>query len=361
MVSEYLNQTVSYYLQYVLPQNLISKWVVAAAVLVLFFVLSKLFVFIIQKVVVGLTSKTKTSLDDLLVDKTNKPISWLLIFVGIRIALEFLALENGFAVYLTKANNSLIYFSVIFLAIAVIVAFIDHWGYKFAKKSKSKLDDILVPLFRKFVYVIGAIAMAVFILDLWGINIAGLLAGVGIAGLALGFAVKDSLANIFGGISLIVSKTFHVGDKIEVESVIGVVQEVGIRATRIRTFDNEMYIIPNGVMANSILRNYHQPASISRVQLPFGVEYGSDPEKVKKVVIEAVKKMKGIEKEPAPDVIFDQMADFSLNFKLRFWVPTVDDVYPKKWEANGLIYNALNKAKIGIPFPTRTVYMHKGK
>ncbi|HII72248.1 TPA: mechanosensitive ion channel family protein [Candidatus Woesearchaeota archaeon] len=360
MISEYINQSASYYLSYVVPPQWLNKWVVAASILIFFVVVSKVFLFVVEKIILALTKKTKTNLDDLLIERTNKPVSWLLIFIGIRIALEFLALDNIVADYATKINNSIIYFMVIYLIAVVIVVFIDNWGMTFARKSKSKIDDILVPLFRKVTWVIATIGMAIFVLDLWGINISGILAGVGIAGLALGFAVKDSLGNIFGGISLIVSKTFHVGDKVEVEGHTGLIDEVGIRATRIKTFDNELIIVPNGVMANAIIKNYHQPSLSSRVVVPFGVEYGTKLEKLYKVIFDdVVKKMKDIEKDPAPQVVFKEMANSSLNFELRFWVSNVDDVFPKKFEANEKIYEALNKAKIGIPFPCVTVY--KGK
>ncbi len=364
MLQEWVNASATTYLSYVMPPQWVNKWVVALAILIVFFILSKMFLFIVQKFVLLATSKTKTKLDDMLVEETNKPISWLLIFIGLKIALGYLSLENGLAEYSAKTNNSLIYFIVIYILIKIVVVFIDHWGEQVAKRTKSKLDDLLVPLFRKTTYVIGLIAMAIFILDEWGINIAGILAGVGVAGLAIGFAVKDSLSNIFGGIALIMSKSFTIGDKIQAEGFTGIVKEVGIRATRIRTFDNELLIIPNGIMANTIIKNYHQPNHRARVVVPFGVEYGTKIEKAKKVAEEVMKDIKGIErKDPKPEVVFKEMADSSLNFELRFWVDDVDNVWPKKFEANEKLYNALNKAKIGIPFPTRTVYNYnyKGK
>ncbi|MFC1723009.1 mechanosensitive ion channel family protein [Nanoarchaeota archaeon] len=361
MIQEWVNQSATYYMGYVLPPNLINKWVIAAAIVILFAVLSKLFVWVIQKAVLGLTAKTKTKLDDMFVKQTNAPVSWLLIFIGLRIALEFLNIQSGIGAVITKTNNSLLYFSIIFLLVRIAIVFIDYWGERFAKKSKTKLDDILIPLFRKVVYVVGFIGMAIFILDAWGINIAGILAGVGIAGLALGFAVKDSLANIFGGISLIISKTFHIGDKIEADGHKGIIEEVGVRATRVRTFNNEILIIPNGIMANTVIKNYHQPTKKARCVIPFGVEYGTKIEKAKDVALAVAKSIKGIErKDPKPSVVFKEMADSSLNFELRFWVDDVDDVWPKKFEANEKMYNALNKAKIGIPFPCRTVYNVKG-
>ncbi|MFC1741871.1 mechanosensitive ion channel family protein, partial [Nanoarchaeota archaeon] len=206
------------------------------------------------------------------------------------------------------------------------------------------------------------IVIAIMVLDLWGVNIAGLLAGVGIAGLAIGFAVKDSLSNIFGGISMILDKTINVGDKIKLDDgTVGVVHDVAIRATRIKTYDNEILVVPNGVMSNMKIKNYNQPDMTARVVIPFTVEYGTDPDKVKKLVLEEIKKFKDILKSPEPVVRFDEMADFALSMKAFFWVDDIGKVYPKKEEATRAIYKLLGKKKIGIPFPTQTLFVKKGK
>ncbi len=344
----------------VLPPPFNIKYVVAAIIFTFFFVASKAFVYIVEKVILVLTSKTKTKLDDMLVEKTNKPVSWLLIFIGARIALEFLDLQNGFADIIYKGNNSLIYISVGIVIVSVITTIIDHWGITVAKKTASTIDDALVPLFRKITKAVMFIMLGIMVLDIWGINVAGLLAGVGIAGLAIGFAIKDSLANIFGGISLIMDKTFNVGDKIALpDGTVGVVQDVGIRATRIKTYDNEVLVVPNGTLSTAIIKNYHLPDMKARVKIPFTISYGEDPEKAKAVVLEVLKKMKGIMKDPAPVTKFDNMGDFSLNMLALFWVEDISDFYPKKEEATYAIYQVLNKKKIDIPFPTQTVYLKK--
>jgi MscS family membrane protein len=343
-----------------LPPPFDNIYVVAGIIFIGFLILSKLFVYIAEKVILALTRKTKTNLDDMIVERTEHPISWLLIFIGLKIALEYLNLQNGFADFLSTASTSLIYISVGVVVVSVVVTLIDHWGKVFSRKTKSKMDDALVPLFRTTVKVIMVCLIGVMVLDLWGVNITGLLAGLGIAGLALGFAVKDSLANVFGGISLILDKTFNVGDKVELEDgTIGVVKDVGIRATRIRTYDNEAIIVPNGTLANMRIKNFHLPDVSARVSVAFGVEYGADPDKVKKIVLAEIKKMKDVMKDPEPFVKFDEMADSALNMKAFFWVDNLDKFYPKKEEATTRIYKLLNKHRIGIPFPQMDVHLKK--
>ncbi|MBW2965189.1 mechanosensitive ion channel family protein [Candidatus Woesearchaeota archaeon] len=346
----------------VLPPPFANKYIIALIVFIIFFVASKAFLFLVEKFILALTAKTKTKLDDMLVERTNKPISWLLIFIGLRISLDFLDLQNMVGDVLSKINNSFIYLWSGIVIIAVIVTLIDYWGMTYAKKTKSTIDDALVPLFRRTTKVVMMVVLAIMILSMWGVDVTGLLAGVGIAGIAIGFAVKDSLANIFGGVSIILDKSVNVGDKIELaDGTVGIVDDVGIRATRIKTYDNESVLIPNGSMSTMKIKNYNLPDLRARVTVQFGTEYGTDPEKVKKLVLAEIKGMKEVLKDPEPVVRFSEMADFALVFKAFFWVDDISKVYPNKEEANLKIYKMLNKKKIGIPFPTQTVYVKKGK
>ena len=343
-----------------LPPPFDSRYIVAAIIFIVFLALSKLFLYIVEKIILAMTAKTKTKLDDMLIKRTQAPISWLLIFIGIKIAFEYLAFSGGWVSVVGTGIMSAIYLAVGFVILAVVLTLIDFWSVMFAKKTKSTIDDALVPLFRTTTKVIVIIMLVIMVLDLWGVNVTGLLAGVGIAGLALGFAVKDTLANIFGGVSLILDKTFNVGDKVELaDGTIGVIKDVGIRATRIKTYDNEVIIVPNGNMATMRIKNFHQPDVSARVSVAFGVEYGTDPDKVKKLVLAEIKKMKDIMKDPEPFVKFDEMADSALNMKAFFWVDNLEKFYPKKEEATTMIYKLLNKHKIGIPFPQMDVHVKK--
>jgi len=217
-----------------------------------------------------------------------------------------------------------------------------------------------LPLSKKIINAIFIIFAVIWILKLWNVDVTGLLAGVGIAGIAIGFAIKDSLANIFGGISLLFDKAFQVGDMIELESGIkGVVDDIGIRSTRVRTFNNELMIIPNGQLANGRVTNYNQPTLSARVVVSFGVEYGTKHEKVKKLVLDTVAKISNMLDDPAPVVVFTSMGDSALLFEAKFWVKNISERYETKEKATCMIYDALNKAKIGIPFPTRTVHVKK--
>jgi len=129
-----------------------------------------------------------------------------------------------------------------------------------------------------------------------------------------------------------------------------------LRSTKLKTYDNEVIFIPNGSLANAKIKNFTEPDFSIRVNVNFGVEYGSDPAEVQKVVLEALKKIDTVIKEPKPAVQFLNMSDFSLDFIARAWVKEYTQAYSTKLKMTDEIYKVLNKAKIGIPFPTHTIY-----
>ena len=244
------------------------------------------------------------------------------------------------------------------MAALIINLLIEFWGKEFAKKTKSDLDDELLPIAYKFVKVIIYIIGFILVLHEWEINVAPLLASLGIVGIAIGFAVKDYLSNIIGGIALILDKNFKVGDMIVAEGETGTIQEIGLRTTRIKTFDDEIITIPNGILSNTKIQNFMQPDLKVRVAVPFSVAYGIKHEKIKELALKVLMNIEHL-KEPEPSVSFIEMGNFSLNFKLYFWVDHPNKRSTAKEKANCLLYDTLNKAKIEIPYPTQVIKLKK--
>ena len=181
---------------------------------------------------------------------------------------------------------------------------------------------------------------------------------LGVAGIAFAFALQETLKNLFGGIQLILDKNFKKGDIIELSSgTSGKIHEITLRSTRIKTWDNKLVIIPNGVMANDVITNITQPDKSRRVTVMFGVDYGSDPDYVKKICLQEIKTVKSVEKEnPAPRVIFKSMGDSALIFQANYWVKDLNNYIDAREDGTTKIYERLNNAGIGIPFPQMTVW-----
>jgi len=341
-----------------------NKYVQVVIIIIVFYILSHIVTYVLKHFVKRITDKTKTKIDDLILEKSYKPFVWSLITVGFKIGFARLAFSEKVSGIFQHIFNSIITILIIYLLYAIVQILLESWGKAFAKKTKSTLDDDLLPLLHKVVKVLFLILGAFFVLGEWEVDITGLLAGVGVAGLAIGFAVKDSLSNIFGGISIILDKAFKVGDVIKTAGGdTGTVIDIGLRSTRIRTWDNELLIIPNGELSNNKIQNYKQPDASVRAVILFGVEYGSEVDKVKRVVKECLKTIPEVIKtgDKAPGVNFLEMGDSSLNFRATIWVKSFGERFGAKEKATILIYDTLNKSKVGIPFPTRTIYMHNEK
>src|SRR3989338_9608907 len=346
------------------PANKIiySSFFDAFVILAVFFVIAKLVVAISTKVILRLTKKTKTVIDDLIVSKTNKPVSAILFLIGVRLAFFSLDIGPGILDILEKIIGSLIIIVVTYIVIVVVEIFVDNWLRGLASKTESKFDDQLVPLLHRFSRIFIGIIGILFILSSWGIQIGPLLASLGIVGIAVAFALQSTLGNIFGGMTIIIDKSVKVGDKIRLDNeTMGTVMDVGLRSTKIKTWDGELITIPNGKLADSKILNFMQPEPTVRIVIEFGVEYGSDTSKVRKIVLDTVSKITGVLKEPAPKVMMMEMADFALKFRALFWVGNFDIKYDTKALATEEIYNALRRERVGIPFPTRTIYMRNEK
>ncbi len=309
---------------------------------------------IIKKILKPLALKTKTMIDDLIIKSISSIIFYIILALGIKIGIQSFEFETQ--IY-NNLIETLLILLIAFLIIRIIRNFAKQWKKDWAVRTKSTADDRMIPLVEKILKAIVIVLTVIFIFNAWNVNISPLLATAGIAGLAVGLAVKDSLANILGGLQLVLDKTFKVGDKVQLESgEMGVILDIGLRTTKLKTYDNEVIYIPNGNLANAKVKNFTVPDLSIRVNVNFGVEYGSDPEKVRQVVLETIKGIDTVLEDPEPLVQFLKMSDFSLDFVARAWVAEYTQAFSTSVKMTEVIYSALKKANIGIPFPTRTVY-----
>jgi len=326
--------------------------------LVLISVLSLIAAFLIKlivsKIIKPLVQKTKTKIDDLVVKSISSIIFYFVLFKGIKLGFQHFEFQNPL---LSNVIDTGVIFVILIFVLRIIDNFSQHWLKEWKVKTKTTADERLIPLFKKLLKAVAIILSVFFILSTWKVNISPLLTTAGIAGIALALAVKEPLSNMLGGIQLVLDKTFKVNDKILLESgEMGLVHDIGLRSTKIKTYDNESIYVPNGYLANTKIKNFTQPDGSIRVNVNFGVEYGSDIEKVRTVILKTIKEIERVLDFPEPVVQFHTMSDFSLDFTARAWVEDYSEAYNMKLEMTDKIYNALRQANIGIPFPTHTVY-----
>ncbi len=343
-----------------LNQYLSNEFLRASVVFVLFLTIIRIVLFLSERFFIKISSKTKTDLDDKIVTKLSMPLSVLSILFALAFAVKEIVLseESLFLVHNVIFSASVVVFAYIIYAVVNLIAV--RFLRKVASKTKSNVDDSLLSLLNSVMNVALVVIALLYILEMWGIEITPLLAGLGIAGLAVALALQPVLSNIFSGASMVLDSSIRVGDLVYLDqNTKGKILKVGLRSTRILTFDNELIIIPNSKLAESVIQNVALPSPISRAVVPFNVAYGSDIDKVKKVVLKEIKSIKNILEEPEPMVRFVEMGDSSLNFKAYFYVNTFDNRFPAIDEANTKIYNALNRNGINIPFPQMDIHLKK--
>tara|TARA_Y100000310_G_C20578304_1_gene761617 strand:+ start:114 stop:1157 length:1044 start_codon:yes stop_codon:yes gene_type:complete len=343
-----------------LETYVVNPYLRALIVLAVAFVVLKFVVLGLQKIAVRLTSKTKTDMDDKFIAKSSKPGTFLVLVIGFKIAINELPLNPGVLSTVSSILSSLMIVALAYIGYYFVDIILFVGIRKMMKNEDSSARDSLLKLAEGILRVIFIAMTLLYILSAWGIEIGPLLATLGVAGLAVALALQPALANIFSGVSIILDKSVKVGDLIYLDAdTKGKVASIGLRSTRILSFDNEYIIVPNSKIADSKIQNIGEPEPKTRVVVPFGVAYGSDVEKVKKLVKGEIVKIKHFVSEPEPVVRFLEMGDSSLNFKAYFYVESFEYRIGAIDEANTKIYNVLNKAGIGIPFPQMDVHMKK--
>lgn len=190
-------------------------------------------------------------------------------------------------------------------------------------------------------------------------DITAFLAGLGIAGFTIGFALQDVMKNFVSGIILLIQQPFNVGDDIEVSDYGGSVLAINIRTTEMRTWDGRIVIIPNADILSNAITNYTR-AERRRVNVAVGVAYGTNLDLARKTILDTIKDIPGYIPDPAPTVVSDNFGDSAINLTTYFWVDTANTgLLDATDNAVRQIKAAFDKMGIEIPFPTHTVYMHK--
>ena len=220
-------------------------------------------------------------------------------------------------------------------------------------KGSHLLEQTVVSLAGKVVMLFGLVVALSFV----GIELGPLLAGLGIAGFVLGFALQDSLANFAAGSMILLYAPFDVGDAVEVAGVTGKVIGMSLVSTTINTFDNQRVIVPNGKIWGDVIRNI-TAEDTRRVDMVFGIGYEDDIPKAEGILERIVTGHPKVIDDPAPIVKLSALADSSVNFIVRPWCATEDywDVY---WDVHREVKLAFDAEGVSIPFPQRDVHLHR--
>lgn len=224
----------------------------------------------------------------------------------------------------------------------------------------KRIDAGLESLLLKTSSIIAWMFIVVMVLAQFGIDVTALVAGLSIAGLALGFAARDSLENFISGVTIMIDRPFRVGDQVVVDGTYGTVQEITLRSTRMRTLNNEIMVMPNTLMINQKLVN-HTLLGILRIEVPFSIAYKESTEAARSVILGLLNTDSRIAADHPVEVVTTELGASSVNMVLRFYIRDTSREVPLKAEYTEKIFKALKAARIEIPFPHLQLFIDGAK
>lgn len=332
----------------------------AILILIAYFIVAQVFTFLSKKIFALIASRIKVSPEARAIRILNMPIFYSIVLFGAYQSFVYIGVLSQYLpdfIRIIKTIAVIIWtYSLAGLA-SIVIYRISH---KIIKGRKSSLDNEFVPIFRRLSGIMIYFLGIMIILKIWNFDITPFLASAGIAGFIIAFAAQDTISHLFGGVSIYFDKPFKIGDRIQLESgEIGDVMDIGIRSTRIKTFDETAIIIPNSIMAGSKIINYNLPESKIKCKITIGVSYDSDIDKVKSILLEIAKSTEDVAKNPAPAVYFSEFGEYDLKFLIITWVAGPLQQFDVKTRINEAILKKFREEDISIPYPTRDINIRK--
>lgn len=349
------------YLSFSVFQTPIINILLSLAVILVFLLAQKPSSRAIVKAMGMMLRRITIALEESMLKVLEMPIRFLFAILGFLLSLKILNLPKPVDVFFIHLILTLVLFSIFWM----VYRFVDIFSgilHKYANKTETKLDDMLMPFFSKGLKTVIIILGIVFVLQEWKFNIAGILTGLGLGGLAFALAAKDTLSNLFGSVMIMIDRPFVIGDWIMTSHVEGVVEEIGFRSTRVRTFAQAIVSIPNSIMTNEPITNWSRMQK-RRINFRLGLTYATSEQQL----LECLNRLRQI-LENHPDVhkdtimvYFEKFGDSALEIFIYFFT------YTTNWQTfmqiqediNMKIMRILEDLKLSVAFPSRTVYIEK--
>ncbi len=334
-----------------------NPWILAAIVLVVSILAAKVTDFVLCRTLRLITRRTETDVDDQIIDRLHRPIFVSVILIGLALITRILQLPDP---YLFATMGLLKTIAIlIWMVSGIRIVHLLLEGLTRAADRVSWIEPRTVPLLDNLGKLV-IISLSVYTaLVVWQLDVKPLLASAGIAGIAIGFAAKDTLANLFGGLFIVADAPYKIGDFIVLDSgERGRVTKIGLRSTRLLTRDDIEVTLPNAQIANGkIVNESGGPYEKARIAVTVGVAYGSDVDQVRRVLLEAAGSVENIVRDPEPRVRFTEFGDSALIFRLLCWIEEPVKRGIALDALNTTVYKMFNAEGIQIPFPQRDVHM----
>ncbi|MDA9881196.1 mechanosensitive ion channel family protein [Crocinitomicaceae bacterium] len=337
-------------------QNTTISIIVSILILVGAIVIGKLLYWLIGTFAKSVAARTKSGLDDILIDKLEEPIVYGIVILGFYWGFTRLHFNESVDSFFANVFMILFILNVTWLIARVIDSLIEEYIVPIVTKSESDLDDQLLPILRKTIKAVLWIFGIVIALSNSGFDVAALIAGLGIGGLALALAAQDTVKNIFGGIMVFLDKPFKIKDRIKVNGMDGVVEEIGVRSTRLRTLEGRLITIPNGQFSDNAVENVSLEPT-RKVNISLGLTYDTTPEQMENamnIIKDIIKANSKVEDDAL--VAFNAWGDFAMGIQVIYYISSPDFIFSAQSEINLEILKLFNAEGLEFAFPTQTIY-----
>jgi MscS family membrane protein len=332
---------------------------IALAILAGAAILARLLLLVIDKGFSQISRRTRTTLDDAILDAVRAPLFWLIVFIALQIALN----QLSFLPEDWRTNNQHIMF-VLYVLVGYVLLYklignvMKWYAREFAIRTESTIDEQVMPFVRRVTLILLTVIAGIVLLSHFEVDISAFVTTLGIGSLAIALAAQAALADAVSGFVIITDRPFAIGDRIEILELDtwGDVIDVGLRSTRIRTRDNRMVVVPNSLIGKSLVVNHSIPSTVYRVETHVGIAYGTDIDRAREIMIEAVRAQDWVMKDERIEALFIQYGDSALIFRVRCWIENYVETRRIMDKLNTCLYRALTEAGIEMPSPIQTVY-----
>jgi MscS family membrane protein len=329
------------------------------AVFVFFVFLRKIFAAIILKTLKKLAQKTKTQIDDNIIAIISEPLKFAFIIFGFYLSIWILNVESQ---AVDKTVRSMIIFSIFWLffeAIKVLQNGIYEFAKKFGKELYREIGSFFIKSLKIFVVAVGSVA----ILQEWNINVSAFIASLGLGGLAFALAAKDTAANLFGGLTILADRSLKIDDWIKIGEIEGIVEDIGLRTIKVRTFEKSLITLPNQIVANTPIENFSR-RNVRRIKYYVTLTYSTTKIQMEKIVRDIKNMLKNhpnISQKNTILVNFENFSSSSLDIFIYCFANTAkwEEYLKIREDVNLKIMEIVYENGSSFAYPSQSLYIEK--
>jgi MscS family membrane protein len=337
--------------------NTLTQWLIAAAIITGAILLARTAYWVFGRIVKRAVARTGSRFATLLVDLGEEPLVYFVTIIGIRVAYESLTTTPGADAFAAKVFFILFTIAVGWFLTRLSDALFRDYLKPLVAATETDLDDQLLPIARKAVKITIWVLAAIIALSNAGYDVAAIIAGLGLGGLAFALAAQDTVANLFGGFTVLTDAPFKMGERVQVAGLDGTIEEIGLRSTRLTTLEGRTVTVPNSTFTKNAITNVTSEPS-RKVVLNLGLTYDTAPGRVQRAMalLEEIVAARD-DLEDKVTIGFNAFGDSALNVLFIYYIKRGADIVGAQTAVNLAILERFNAEGLEFAFPTQTVHL----